>query len=500
MRKQEINELRAYLQSLPRLADTDKDARVKRACEDFWYFIQTYFPHHVEHAKTDNSHFRKFIHKNLENLSFEHRKLLFTAYRGGAKTTTISQLFTLWQLVKKSIRFGVVISATDKTTASIFEFYKAELEDNVNLQHDFDLSFSSVWREQEIVIDVGGHLCKLQGFSAGKKLRGIKFLSYRPDFIIIDDIENDEQVESKEQRDKLHRWVLKAVMKLPSRKSFYRLIVVGTVLHMDGLLKRLEQREDFKSFNFPLVRQFPHDPDNPKNLDGLILDDPDIDGAEVMQEYFEDKDSFMSEFQNTPISKESLLFEGYETFEIMPKCDVYYMGLDPALGKKKGAYFGIAVIGKKGNQFYGSAKGYRISPTKLIPRIISQYSKLQKIAPTTIACETVQFQEFFKDTLKKESIQIGIPLSVKPMGNNAHKDLRIDSMAPLVNDGTIKVCARDALLIEELETYPKAPHKDLLDALEMAWRLFSKASGINYKEAREKIKKRNFGRFKNRYA
>jgi predicted phage terminase large subunit-like protein len=169
------------------------------------------------------------------------------------------------------------------------------------------------------------------------------------------------------------------------------------------------------------------------------------------------------------------------------------------MGKKKGDYFGVAVLGKKGDKFYASVKGYRMSPVKLIPRIIATYARFSKIAPTTMAVEIVQFQEFFKDVLKKEAVSIGIPLSVKEMRNTAPKALRIDSIAPLINDCTILIHASDHLLLEELETYPSSAHDDLLDALEMAYRIFRSGCGINYKEVREKLRKRDFARFKKKY-
>ncbi len=501
MNKTEQAELIAYLQSLPRLADEDREQRVTNTLADFWTFIHTYFPHHIDEAEIETSVFRKFCHEELEELSWLHKKMLFTAYRGAAKTTVITRLFSLWQLVRRAFRYEMVICATDGLVEDTFDFFRTELENNQNLIHDFDIEQGSTWRLTELVIKVGDHLCKMEGLGAGVKIRGKNFLSWRPDFIIVDDIENDEQVESKTQRDKLERWFKKAIMKLPARKKRYRLFVVGTVLHNDSLLMRLSKRKDFVFYNFPLVIQFPHDMGDPDNinLDGLILDDPEIDGMEVMEEYFEDKDSFMSEFQNQPISKDGLLFEEYVTFEHMPKCDVYYLGLDPSMGKKKGDYFGVALMGKKDNKFYASVKGYRMSPVKLIPRIIALYAKYQKIAPTTIACETVQFQEFFKDVLKKEALEIGIPLSVKELRNTAPKPLRIDSVAPLINDGTIEIYAKDHLLIEELDTYPSSAHDDLLDALEMAYRLFRVAAHLNLKSIRAKLKKKNFTKFKKKY-
>ena len=139
-------------------------------------------------------------------------------------------------------------------------------------------------------------------------------------------------------------------------------------------------------------------------------------------------------------------------------------------------------------------------PLKLIGRIINTYAQLVKIAPTTIAVETVAFQEFFKDVLKKEAASIGIPLAVKELRNTAPKALRIDSIAPLIVDETIAIHATDHLLIEELESYPLGGHDDLLDALEMAWRIYRSGGNINYKDVREKLKQRNFSQFRHRYA
>lgn len=50
-------------------------------------------------------------------------------------------------------------------------------------------------------------------FGRQQSLRGIKYHSVRPDLIIIDDLENDENVETKGQRVKLYNWLTKVLMK-----------------------------------------------------------------------------------------------------------------------------------------------------------------------------------------------------------------------------------------------------------------------------------------------
>ncbi|ODS24182.1 hypothetical protein AB835_04700 [Candidatus Endobugula sertula] len=501
MNKQEREALSSYLKSLPRLADKNRDERVQKALSDdgFWYFIQTYFPHHIDKAEVETSAFRRFIHDNLYKLTKKHKKLSFTAYRGGAKTTTISQLFTFWELVRKHIRYGVIVTATYDLAEDIFFLFKTEFEDNENLIADFKIERPGIWRNDELQLRIDGHDCKITGFGAGGKIRGTKFLSWRPDYLIIDDLEDDEGVESKHQRNKLYRWFNRSIMKLPARKKPYTLIAVGTVLHNDGFMKRLEERRDFESRNFPLVLQFPDDPDDPDSIEGLVLDDPEIDGVEIMEEYRDDKDSFMSEYQGVAIAKEGLTFEDYVLVDRLPKCEIYSIGLDPSMGKKKGDYFGIATLGKKGDKFYASVKGYRLSPTKLIPRIIAQYKRYDKMANATLAVETVAFQEFFKDVLKRDAKKEGVNIAVKELRNTAPKDLRIESIAPLVNDGTIQIDSTNHLLIEELDSHPNAAHDDLLDALEMAYRIFRRGNKVDHKKAAKKVKKRGFEKFKKKY-
>jgi predicted phage terminase large subunit-like protein len=280
-------------------------------------------------------------------------------------------------------------------------------------------------------------------------------------------------------------------MKLPSRKSrTYNIIIVGTRLHHDSLTSRVAKRKDFKTFNFPLVLQFPTNLTEidkntlkPSDIKGMILDDNSLDKYELLLEYFEDKDSFYSEFQNQPLSADNAIFNKYRTYNTpMPKCDMYSIALDPSMGKQTGDYFAIAVLGYKDDdkRFYAKVDGYKISPINLIPKIIKLYLKYDSISRTIMSVETVAYQEFFKDALKKEASKLGIFLNIKEYRNTVSKELRLMSLAPLVQDETILIDENDDLLIEELMTYPKAAHVDLLDALEMANRNFKNNGRIDY--------------------
>ena len=54
---------------------------------------------------------------------------------------------------------------------------------------------------------------KAEAIGSGKKVRGRRHRNWRPDLIVLDDIENDENVNTPEQRRKLKNWFDKAVSK-----------------------------------------------------------------------------------------------------------------------------------------------------------------------------------------------------------------------------------------------------------------------------------------------
>ena len=56
----------------------------------------------------------------------------------------------------------------------------------------------------------------------------------------------------------------------------------------------------------------------------------------------------------------------------MPECETYYIGVDPALGKAKGDYFALTLLGRLENKFYATSQGYKIKPDEMIKKIINK--------------------------------------------------------------------------------------------------------------------------------
>ncbi len=466
-------ELKAFLQGLKPSADADKEARVARAHADFFAFLKTYFSHHINNIETETSAFRRYIHERILQDLQAHSEMLFTAYRGAAKSTLLSKLLPLWLTLTARKHYAVIISSSLDLGIDLLELISIELEFNARLKTDFNVSLTSV-KKQELTFKAGEHEVKIKVFGAGKRIRGTTYLSYRPDLIILDDIENDENVVSKIQRDKLENWYKRVVKFLPSLKTEANILIVGTILHYDSLLVRLSKGGVF-SKNFPLVLDF----------ERWELDDPSLDKEAIKKEYELDKDAFFQERQNIPISKDKSVFGEYKTYKDLPQGLACYMAIDPSLGKSKSDYFAIALVYKERGRFYAHAQGFKISPQDMIEKIIYFYMKYK---PLKIVIETVAFQEFFKDVLKKRASALGIHLPLVEIKPRAAKELRIDSLAPFIKDGSILIDEKCQLLIDELLAYPLSPHDDLLDALEMAFKA-ANAGKLDYKTVLKKLEK-----------
>jgi hypothetical protein len=148
------------------------------------------------------------IQKAVTNLNPD--RIVRAAPRGNAKSTIISFVTALWCAVFAKKHYILLISDTSSQADSFLMNIKAEIEENKLLAKDFGQLFGEVWNTSDIVLS---NDTRIQALGAGKRVRGRRYKQYRPDLIICDDIENDENVQSEEQRAKMNAWFNKALSK-----------------------------------------------------------------------------------------------------------------------------------------------------------------------------------------------------------------------------------------------------------------------------------------------
>ena len=483
------------------------------------YFVQNYFPHYVRSPHKSQLH--EYLFKTLPALLRNPNNTLEAdaAPRGEAKSTMVTQLFSLWCIVTGQKHYIVIVMDSIDQAYPMLEAIKAELEFNPRLKTDFPEACGQgrVWQSGTAVT---ANDVKIQVAGSGKKLRGLRHGPYRPDLVVLDDIENDEAVRNPDMRDKLEGWLKKTVLHLGGVGQKFDVVYIGTILHYDSVLNRTLNNPMWHSARFKAMLKWP---DNMALWDEweTILRNNGKAGEAMAQAFYEANEAemtagaqtswaargvldlmkirardghaaFDSELQNDPVSGEDAVFANilnncfYKPSEIPPDA-VRFGALDPSLGKAGASRDPSAILvgafdRKTGILYVEVAQIKKRLPDLIIEDVIALQAKHKC---KVWAVETVQFQEFLKTELVKRSAARGIPVPARAVKPITDKLLRIESLQPHIANGLIKFDANHTALLDQLRHFPKAAHDDGPDALHMLWMLAS--GGSRAQEARRAI-------------
>lgn len=484
--------------------DTDDAARLNRRrsvidpVSGFEFFAKTYFPHYIKSAPS-------LLHRHLYDdlpamLSHDagpdrkgHRKLKI-APRGAAKSTLVSQIFVMWCALLQKKHFVIIIMDTYAQAAMMVEAIKVELESNPRLSHDFPefVGAGRLWREGEIVTR---NEVMILGAGTGQKMRGRRFGPYRPDLVILDDIENDENVLSPVYRKKQENWVERSVMKLGPPDGSLDLLMIGTVLHFDSVLVRFSQKPGWSVQHFKAVQEFPHRMDlwdrwqevflnvgeddarafyqchRDDMHEGAVVNWPEVEPLYVlMVERATSETAFMSEKQGEPISEDSPF--RVMTYWVMKIPDLVYFGaVDPSLGRAGANRDPSAILIGGFDRKTGILDVVEASIVKRLPDVIISdvIAMAKRWRPALWFVETVQFQEFLRTEIMKAAVLQEVALPAIPITPVADKALRIQRLQPPTAAGLIRFHTSQTTLLEQLRQWPSGAHDDGPDCLEMLW-------------------------------
>ncbi len=435
-------------------------------------------------------------------------RLALAAPRGHAKSTVMSLQNALHAALYGYKKYILLVSDTENQAVAFLDAIKAELEDNELLLADFGPQKGKVWKSGVILLQNG---CRIDAVGSGQKLRGRRHGARRPDLILLDDIENDQEVCSEEGRRKLERWYFAAVSKAGDR--YTDMVCVGTVLHHDSLLVHLLENPAYRSFRWQAVERFSESPlweDWRKRY--IDLDDPDRDkhalqffrankkamlaGTKVLWpqklSYYdlmcmmvsEGESAFWQEMQNQPQDPGACLFPRewlrfYDKEGLDLRRDFRFFGYcDPSLGKSAASDFSaiitLAQDRRSGILYVLDADLQRRHPDRIIADILDKARFLQTqygAKYSAFGAETNQFQWFLKERLAAESAKAGIYLPLVEVRAASDKVLRVQSLQPDIRNGYLRFCRDQTELLRQLEQFPLGRHDDGPDALEGAVRL-----------------------------
>ena len=328
-----------------------RDLRASRAQNDYEFFARTYFPHYV---KSEASAFHRWFYDEMpKRIDMPTGQMIdVSAPRGEAKSTLGTQLFTLWCIVTGRKHIIPLVMDRFDQAGTLLEAVKVELESNPRLAMDFPAAVGAgrVWQAGVIVTR---NNAKVQAFGSGKRMRGLRHGPHRPDMVFLDDIENDENVRSKEQRDKLEAWVKKVVIPLGPPDGSMDIIYLNTILHYDSVANRIHKNPRWVRVKFKAIVRWPDRMDLWEQWEELFVND----GEEAADAFYEqhraamdqgavvswptvrpllklmkiragDHHAFDCEYQNDPTNDEASFFTGM-TFWVQVCRDWLFFGAEP---------------------------------------------------------------------------------------------------------------------------------------------------------------------------
>ena len=192
-----------------------KGLRRKLGAFDLEYFGRAYLAHYFVrpspafHGELDKI-WREGVMKGLDpgesakeisRADGCHRAI--EAPRGHAKSTTFTFKDSIHASVYAYKHYILILSDSSEQAEGFLADIKTELEENTGLKEDFGELEGKVWKSSVILLSSG---VKIEAIGSGKKIRGRRHKQWRPDLIVCDDLENDENVNTPEQRKKLRDW------------------------------------------------------------------------------------------------------------------------------------------------------------------------------------------------------------------------------------------------------------------------------------------------------
>lgn len=421
-------------------------------------FVAFLFPHYATSAIPD---FHHELYDAFAISLFYNENIARAAPRGSAKSTVVGVVLLSWIGIYRLRRFVIYLSNTSTQAEGLLSALQSEFETNERLIWLYGDLRSKYWNKHDFVTTTG---VRFVAKGQGVRIRGLRHNENRPDLLLFDDLENDDEVANPLQREKLKKWFLSAAMSGIDPEGGIAWFI-GTILHPDSLLKNIiDQKPPFQDWNVGLYRAIQDDGTSfwPSRFPMYWLKQKRAELGTFI---------FNQEYQNEPIVDGTRLcppsyIRPIDTSVIMPmEGRATNIAVDPAISKAEtadktgivGGYCWMTPAGEiqKIRITYAMAK--RMTLIETANELNSLDSLMQ---PQQIGVENVAYQQGLVEVLQKYN------LPAKPIKADGDKVRRFNRVSPYFEQGLIEIDPKLSELINQLLNFTGADgaEDDLVDA------------------------------------
>ena len=429
--------------------------------EAIMLFGQTYFPEHFPSKHPE-------LHTDMLAIMASKRKRKSIAVpRGHAKSTVVGFLLTLYRICFQQRKFIVIVSDSEDKAKTFVMRIRAELEFNNKLAKAFTQngSFKSTdWAKTDFITSTG---IRILAKGAGQSIRGELHLDTRPDMIVLDDIETDENA----GKDEILSYMLTNVIPSVNRMGDYEICYVGTIIKDMSVLHQMLINPEWASAKWEALDE------NGEMLAPMLLPKSEYESSKRLYKAAGKMSLFYAENHNNPMVADDAMTFKKDFFQYYSELQDnlrYFIAYDPALppsGRtkiKRVDRSAIIVLATDSNENWHVVKiiANRETPAKnreLLFNLAKKY-KPQVVWMETIAAQRAMYLEI-KLEMKRQNIKF--PFREIP-SHSGSKEARIEQLQPLYESGRILHNKDDAMtsdLERELMLFGRTPHDDISDCL-----------------------------------
>lgn len=269
------------------------------------------------------------------------------APRNHAKSTALTHDYTLATVLFRDQDYVIIVGSSEEMAVEHLGDIANELRENEELRKAFLIKDFVTDQKTDIIVEcTDGYQFRIIARGAEQKIRGRKWKGKRPGLIVFDDIEDDEQVESKDRRRKFRRWFFRACKQ--SLRDGGKIRGHGTILNEDSLLMHLMKNRTWASKLYKAHRSF-------SEFTDILWEEkfPVERLRGIRQEFIDEGDSagYSQEYLNDPrdndeafLRKDDFLPMEDEDYEVWK---IYGVGVDFAVSKEDTANRTCFIIGGK---------------------------------------------------------------------------------------------------------------------------------------------------------
>ena len=424
---------------LAKETDAERDRRIARLRRDYASFCEYYFPHFLSLRDSTTGEVVRIIHnapfhneaarkiKSTPNL-----KAVFKWPRGHAKSTHMDIFVPLWLMfqTKPLIRFMVLVGKSEDAGRRLLSDIQAELEFNQRILSDFGTQKSvGDWTDGEFTTEAGIHFL---GCGRGQSPRGLRNRESRPDYIVIDDLDDDELCRNPSRVREMTDWVTDALFgSLDVGRG--RFIMVGNLIGKVSVLANIASKKGVFVSTIYAVD---------KNGEPVWKEKWTREEAETYAQFVGYR-SWQKEMMHNPIVEGSIFRNEWIRYKKMlplRQYDAIVCYTDPSWKPKtSNDYKAVRMWGKKGSELHLINTFVRQATTgEMVRWLYDLYESLPEDVSVRFYMEAIFLQDMILDEFEAEGERRGYQLPISgDYRKKPDKLQRITDISPLWERGFV---------------------------------------------------------------